>query len=691
MKINYLDLLLHPFILGAALSALIFFTYPRQFSPYTLELVEQVKNPENGKVYYCDLDGDGQSEKITFKNQLGELQAVLVHKGDRIVNQWNFRGTWLHVSPPFWSDLNNDGQTEISLFLWRNDSVYVNIFNPLNGTFLIREKPIAAYHPLYNALDLSMHTAGFFDTNNDGWKEFYFSSVSGYGGEARFMYGLDIARDTLYISPSACINILKPYAFDLDNDGLPEFLGETQAVANCDSLMPFSDYFSWLTVYDNRMNFKFNPRKIGHYPSILSVRPVKADGAYRLMVMNVYSGIKNIKSSLALYTIRGEKLRERFFEYNEVRGEFSLFRQAQQENDFVYLIRSSGKVELIDAALNRDPVIALPQLSVTRPVALDADSDGREELLFLTEDREKIILCRDDFSHEVSLNLRGLEFIEYATMIRERNGEPLMFIRGAASSYRIRYRATPLYYLQYLLYGLIYLLIVGIVYAIQRLQRYREQQKAGDAKKITELQIKALKNQLDPHFTFNILNSIGALFLKNDRDQVDYLFGKYARLLRQAIVSSDSIRVSLEDELDFVTNYLELEKYRLPHALTYEIVLDERVDMGLSIPKMLIHTFVENAVKHGLMPLEREGRIRIAVLQKGSSTVIEVADDGVGRERARERAVFSTGRGLNVLNQMLVLYQRITQVGIEYIVTDLYDDNNRPRGTEVMITIPGKR
>ena len=151
------------------------------------------------------------------------------------------------------------------------------------------------------------------------------------------------------------------------------------------------------------------------------------------------------------------------------------------------------------------------------------------------------------------------------------------------------------------------------------------------SRRITELQMKSIKNQIDPHFTLNILNAIGSLYATSEnRDTADYLFGKYARLLRQTVLTSDKVEVTLGEELEFVKNYLDLEKFRMNNKFDYGVEVEAGVDMSLPIPRMLVHTFAENAVKYAFRPMNGKGRLKISITRQPAKYYITITDNGPG-------------------------------------------------------------
>ncbi len=112
------------------------------------------------------------------------------------------------------------------------------------------------------------------------------------------------------------------------------------------------------------------------------------------------------------------------------------------------------------------------------------------------------------------------------------------------------------------------------------------------------------------------------------------------------------------------------------------------INKSIKIPKMLIHSFVENSIKHGIRHIDDRGIIKISVINGSSNYQIKVTDNGIGREKAKELSKFSTGKGLEIVDQILQLYYTLEKNKITYKTLDLVDDLNNPIGTEVIINIP---
>jgi len=200
--------------------------------------------------------------------------------------------------------------------------------------------------------------------------------------------------------------------------------------------------------------------------------------------------------------------------------------------------------------------------------------------------------------------------------------------------------------------------------------------------------MKAVSNQIDPHFILNTLNSIGSLYAtEKDREKADYIFGKYARLVKQIVISSDQIMVTLSEELDFVQNYIDLERFRCNNSFDYSINIDEGVDLQTKIPRMLIHTFVENAIKYGVRNKSEGGVLQIGIEKNTCKYHIRIEDNGPGLG-VDENSISGTGKGLHIVNELIDLYYQLEKKRITYSLQNIPGRGNTLAGARVVIDIP---
>ncbi|MBW3469487.1 tetratricopeptide repeat-containing sensor histidine kinase [Arthrospiribacter ruber] len=146
------------------------------------------------------------------------------------------------------------------------------------------------------------------------------------------------------------------------------------------------------------------------------------------------------------------------------------------------------------------------------------------------------------------------------------------------------------------------------------------------------LEQKALKAQMNPHFIFNAMNSISNFLLKNEPEKADFYLNKFARLIRRILEMSEEELISLEEELDVLKDYIDIESLRLGKAIELQVNLDERLDPKLvKIPPLLIQPMIENSIWHGIANTPEEGQIKISVFQNNGLLKLTVKDNGNSR------------------------------------------------------------
>ena len=206
-----------------------------------------------------------------------------------------------------------------------------------------------------------------------------------------------------------------------------------------------------------------------------------------------------------------------------------------------------------------------------------------------------------------------------------------------------------------------------------------------------ELEMQALRAQMNPHFIFNCLNSINRFIINNDAAKAADYLTKFAKLIRIVLEQSGKSLISLEDEICWLKLYMDLEALRFEKPFQYKIDLNG-TDVSVMIPTMLIQPFVENAIWHGLHPKQNGiGKININMHQHDSILQCSICDNGVGRNTTiikKETERKSLGINLTEHRLQLIDPLRKEKAGIE--ILDLKDDSGCNTGTCVDIKIPVK-
>ncbi len=211
--------------------------------------------------------------------------------------------------------------------------------------------------------------------------------------------------------------------------------------------------------------------------------------------------------------------------------------------------------------------------------------------------------------------------------------------------------------------------------------------------KISEITQANLRQQMNPHFIFNTLNSIQYYMYQHDKLATNNYLTKFSSLMRRILENSQHTSIPLNDELDAVNLYLELESFRFKDKFEYEITIDDEIDTIMyKIPTMLIQPYVENAICHGLMNKEDKGYLKININLKSDHLACIIEDNGIGREAAKEiklkKEINHNSLGTRITESRLDLVNLLYGTSLTTIYTDLVDENGKPNGTRVEIQIP---
>ncbi|MEN2281477.1 histidine kinase [Algoriphagus sp. SE2] len=182
------------------------------------------------------------------------------------------------------------------------------------------------------------------------------------------------------------------------------------------------------------------------------------------------------------------------------------------------------------------------------------------------------------------------------------------------------------------------LVVGGIGFIFFRNQQKRKTKELEWSQRLTEAELTAIRAQLNPHFLFNALNSIQNLVSQEKNDLANSYILKLSKYLRRVLSISNKQFHDLEQEIELTELYLDLEKLRYEFSATVHV--DSAVPVSTLIPVMLLQPYVENAVKHGVASLGKEGEIQVVFSRKSDFLQIEILDNGPGLKEANE---LSTG------------------------------------------------
>lgn len=239
--------------------------------------------------------------------------------------------------------------------------------------------------------------------------------------------------------------------------------------------------------------------------------------------------------------------------------------------------------------------------------------------------------------------------------------------------------------------SLIFLLAATIVISIYRNRIQKIQKEAELQAQLREMEMKALKAQMNPHFIYNALNSIQSLIADERKSEAINYIGTFSRLLRQVLEYSETTVITLDKELQTLNLYIQLESLRLNMDLEYNVSTDnELLPENEKIPPLILQPFIENALWHGLSRKNGRKQLSIFISQQDNYLTCAVEDNGIGRANAmaykKKSALESyTSRGTDITIRRLIDFNRVKELPVVY--HDILDMQGQAAGTKVIINI----
>jgi len=230
-----------------------------------------------------------------------------------------------------------------------------------------------------------------------------------------------------------------------------------------------------------------------------------------------------------------------------------------------------------------------------------------------------------------------------------------------------------------LLVSILTALIIGLIIWKWRVrQRFRQEEQT---RKLRELELTAIRSQMNPHFLFNALNSVQNLVQQNKGREAHLYLSDFAGLIRKVLNNSEKEEVSLAEELEMIEQYLNLEKLRFDFE--FKLSVSKEIDShNTLVPSMLLQPFVENAVIHGLQSKDGNKQLKVEIAKSESGIKVTIEDNGIGREAAKQITKAKNGKGTKLMKERLEILQEKQGEKYSLQIVDLEE------GTRVEIVIP---
>jgi two-component sensor histidine kinase len=515
-------------------------------------------------------------------------------------------------------------------FSQSQDSIFLNVFSYRHLQYIRKERFITTVGGYNSHKDFHYVSNGVLDVNNDGVEEVFFTISGVFALFPRRVFRYDFAHDELLKGMNTGVYHFGQIQADKSDTLL---LLVSPAYGNTPSDFPYSyrDTCCWLFAYDKNLEFVNQPSPIGTVYS------------------NLYEPIQYKEHFYFLYN------------GNELNGVCSV----------LYKVDSKGHI--CDSLLLSKSYKGLFKVPFTSHSYYIEDAHSKEA----------IVLNLDKFKLTKKKTFTHFRF-DYDEKLKS----GILAIACNESTFYYKYSDNPYHVLRYPFAFAVYLISVLFIAFIVYKQNKRLENRQALEHQINDLQLQNLRAQLDPHFTFNALNSVANAIYKEDKEAAYDLFQRFTRMIRSSLMMTDKVFRTLEEELQFTSDYLEFQKTRFKTRFDYSIIVEEAISTSdIQIPKMLIQNFAENAVKHAFHGVDYKGEISISVLMNNDKIVIHIEDNGIGINTSKAQGHTSgTQKGKLLMQSQIAQINKMYGRDMSLSIADK-SDSSLESGTLVSIVL----
>lgn len=266
--------------------------------------------------------------------------------------------------------------------------------------------------------------------------------------------------------------------------------------------------------------------------------------------------------------------------------------------------------------------------------------------------RYKIVGLTENWSSytsEKNIKLYGLKSGKYQLIIEGKNIGTNEIIAPTTMSFTI----YPPFWQTGWFIGFLALVLIFTIFIYVKRKIKSIKHKADLEKRIAETKLQALQSQMNPHFVFNAMNSIQNFVIDNQTDDALWYVGEFSKLMRQTLNFSSKTTIRLEEEIDYLKRYIELENLRRKYKIKYSLTIDKAIDtIEILIPPMLIEPLVENIFVHAFDNTTKEGKFEIEFKLIEDKLICTIADNGKGFDNR-----VKSSKGLKLIQERLQLLE----------------------------------
>lgn len=231
--------------------------------------------------------------------------------------------------------------------------------------------------------------------------------------------------------------------------------------------------------------------------------------------------------------------------------------------------------------------------------------------------------------------------------------------------------------------GLAAATLIGFILYRRKQEAVSKSKEAEFNAKVSDTELKALRSQMNPHFIFNSLNSIGDYMLKNDTQSASDYLSKFAKLMRLTLENSEKKEILLSEDISLLKTYMDIERKRFQHRFNYIISVDETIDTeDILVPPMILQPFIENSIIHGLSQQDESGFITISFKANDNMLICSVDDNGVGRSQNHTNNFQKKSMGMAITKSRIEIINKLRQTHGDLKIID------KTKGTRIEVSLP---
>ncbi|MBN1184912.1 MAG: histidine kinase, partial [Bacteroidales bacterium] len=530
--------------------------------------------------------------------------------------------------------------------------------------------------------DISPGNLKLADFDGNGDNEVFFSIFSGFSLTPRKLYIYHPENKNLISSRDIGVKYTEISFFDLNGDGNLEILAGSYSSENYDTLstIEFGDRKAGTFIYNSDLQILSEPIIFEENKPTVNLFPLERKRD--TMVIAIVNETKCMNNSRILFVnMSMDILHEISVPQMSSPGLFSF----QEKGQTLYYLSDEYSVFLLDyLKFNTSPVRLKGEII---DMVDGSRGIGSKYLLFSTPNtialvNSKLRLASNKIAVPANFSVVEKVFDDYSGDMRY-----ILYNDNFKKYYTLGFTYRKLYDYRYFLYLATLIFIYLVIFIIGSEIRVKSAMRRLIEQRSSILELQLMHTQLQPHFTFNILNTLGSMIYHDNKEEAYTYLHKFSSLLRMVLETDVDLKWTLKDEISFVEQYISLENERFQGKYNYEFIINDNVERNFLVPKMIMQVFVENALSHGLKTKQSDCYVVVAISLSESHLKIDIADNGIGRKKASSLKANRKGKSIVLINEFINSYNRNNKSKFRLRILD-YQPEQSETGTRVEIDIP---